>query len=111
MPVLVPYGRWMGADLETIALFSTVRGLMSMVSNMWMPRLRDRKGRKLVILISIIGSGVAYGAQGFAGFCPSAGAAIGVFMLGRALSGFFGGTMPVVRAYVAEMSMPDMALL
>ena len=32
-----------------------------------------------------------------------------VMMAGRALAGFFGGTMPVLRAFVTEISLPNMA--
>lgn len=34
-----------------------------------------------------------------------------VMLAGRALDGFFGGTQPVLRAYVAAISLPNMALL
>lgn len=108
-PVLFPYGRWMGAGVQTIALFSTVRGIAAMVSNFWMPRLSDRRGRKLVIMLSLLGSAIAYLVQGLAG--EFVGASVMLFFIGRALSGFFGGTTPVVRAYVAEISMPDVNLL
>jgi MFS family permease len=109
LPVTVPYGRWMGAGLQTIALSMTVRGLLCIVSNLWMPRLSDRKGRKLVIMISLFGSACAYVVQGLAGHFPET--AITIFMIGRGLSGLFGGTMPVVRAYVTELSMPDVQLM
>jgi len=99
----------MGADLHTIALFSTVRGLMCILSNMWMPKLSDRRGRKLVIIVSLIGDGVAYAVQGFAGHVAEG--RVAVFLIGRAMSGFFGGSTPVLRAYVAEISMPDRQLL
>mmetsp|Transcript_110228 Transcript_110228/g.212398 ORF Transcript_110228/g.212398 Transcript_110228/m.212398 type:complete len:601 (+) Transcript_110228:73-1875(+) len=109
MPVTVPYGRWMGADLEVIALFGTVRGLLCLLSLMWMPRLSDRRGRKTVILISLIGSAIAYCIQGLAG--EMTGSGVTVFMIGRGLSGFFGGTIPVVRAYITELSVPNTQLL
>jgi len=108
-PVTVPYGRWMGADLETIALFSTVRGLAALLSIVWMPKLSDLRGRKLVIMLSLFGSAIAYAVQGLSG--EFVGASIAVFFVGRGLSGFFGGTMPVVRAYVTELSMPDANLM
>eukprot|EP00439_Symbiodinium_sp_Y106_P037886 s1303_g4.t1 len=34
-----------------------------------------------------------------------------VMMAGRALAGFFGGTQPVLRAYVTQISLPNMALV
>ncbi|CAE7162946.1 unnamed protein product [Symbiodinium pilosum] len=34
-----------------------------------------------------------------------------VMMAGRAIAGFFGGTQPVLRAYVTQISLPNMALV
>lgn len=116
VPVLVPYGTWIGASLNTIALFTTVRGLASVVSNLWMPKLSDAiNSRKWVALLSLVGCGLGYGIQGSAyrfGTGPNAGTTPSiVFAIGRFTTGFFSGMMPVLNAYVTELSQPDMALL
>ncbi|CAE7576016.1 unnamed protein product [Symbiodinium natans] len=166
-PVMVPYGQQLGASTAEIAGFTTVRFGLAVVSLMWMPRLADTKGVKLCLLISVLGTAVAYGLQGNAylfsqcerqlhsigagdqmnlweghmctvvnGTVSIAGnstnsvaTAVGsggllectadcgnkdgvyVMMAGRALAGFFGGTMPVLRAFVTEISLPNMALV
>lgn len=101
VPVIVPYGRLLGADLSTIALFTTVRGLGGIVSVFWMPRLSDLRGRKLVIMISLFGCAMGYLVQGSASSYPDY--SILLFMIGRGMGGFFSGTQPVLRAYIAEL--------
>lgn len=108
-PVSVPYGRWLGASLSVIAAFNTVRGISQIISNLWMPRLSDSRGRKIVIMLSLSGSCAAYLVQALA--CRISGFEIGSVFIGKFLAGFFGGTMPVVRAYVTELSMHDDQLL
>mmetsp|Transcript_11302 Transcript_11302/g.19783 ORF Transcript_11302/g.19783 Transcript_11302/m.19783 type:complete len:635 (+) Transcript_11302:49-1953(+) len=168
-PVVVPYGQQIGATTSEIAGFSTVRFGLAVVSLLWMPRLADTRGVKLCLLISVLGTAVAYGLQGnshlFSGcertlhtlgpgetmvlweghLCevvngtvaisggngtdvglatavdaggelectPECGNKVGVYVMyaGRALAGFFGGTQPVLRAYVTQISLPNMALL
>eukprot|EP00928_Gymnodinium_smaydae_P044135 TRINITY_DN2945_c1_g2_i1.p1 TRINITY_DN2945_c1_g2~~TRINITY_DN2945_c1_g2_i1.p1 ORF type:complete len:687 (-),score=116.11 TRINITY_DN2945_c1_g2_i1:553-2391(-) len=85
------------------------RGLCQIVSNLWMPALSDRRGRRPVILISLFGSAVGYLVQGSAWML--AGAQVTTFIVGRGLGGLFGGTMPVIRAYVTELSIHDTQLL
>lgn len=117
VPVLIPYGQYIGADLNMIALFGTVRGLAAVVSSIWMPRLSDRVGRKWVAFLSVAGCSLGYFIQGLAcnfrdaeadqqTLLPSM-----VFMLGRFIAGFFCGMMPVLQAYITELSRPDMQLL
>ena len=164
-PVIVPYGQQIGASTSEIAGFSTVRFGLALVSLLWMPRLADTRGVKLCLLISVLGTAVAYGIQGNAyllGGCDrqlhslgpgdemalwpghmctvvngtisiSEEAAVatavgfggllecavacnnknGVYamMAGQALAGFFGGTQPVLRAFVTQISLPDMVLV
>lgn len=173
-PVLVPYGRSLGATLEEIASFNTTRFAFGMVSMIWMARLADKRGTKFVLLISILGSTLAYLLQGISWHwsqCPivevhvdphgslsvpsgplptswrgceelaqdggsgtwlvrdgeiqpgtwqgslqcevECGARDGVLtmQLGRALAGFFGGSMPVLRSWITQVSVHDSGLL
>jgi len=63
-PVLVPYGQQLGATTGEIASFSMVRFGLAIISLLWMPRLADAKGTKVTLLVSVIGSAIAYGIQG-----------------------------------------------
>ncbi|CAK8987087.1 unnamed protein product [Durusdinium trenchii] len=157
-PVLVPYGQSLGASTAELASFSTVRFGLGIVSFLWMPRLADVKGTKVCVLVSVLGSSIAYAMQGNSHYlsgCARANYALqggetlqlweghecqllngtielyeqnatalgaggtldcisscqnknGVyfFLAGRALAGFFGGTQPILRSYVSEISLP-----
>ncbi|CAK0820137.1 unnamed protein product [Prorocentrum cordatum] len=108
-PVIVPYGRWIGASVSTIATFATAQGICLILANFWMPKLSDARGRKVVIFISLVGSAVGYAFQGIA--WRISGLEVLSFMIGQGLAGLFGGTATVVRAYIAELSLGDAALL
>lgn len=110
VPVMVPYGHWMGATLSTIALFTTVQGIAAMCSTIWMPKLSDRAGRKLVIMISLFGCTLGYFIQGYSSQAPAA-LMVTVFIVGRGCTGFFSGTQPVLRAYITEISEHSQDLL
>lgn len=164
-PVLVPYGQQLGATTGEIASFSTVRFGLAIISLLWMPRLADAKGTKVTLLVSVLGSVVAYGIQGNSHYLSgcerqsytlnmgdtlqlweghdcslingtvtipsdsSMAQAVGTggivecttqcsnkngvyfFMVGRALAGFFGGTQPILRSYISQISLPNMAVL
>jgi len=110
-PALIPYGQSLGASTAQIASFQTVRFAVGFVSMIWMPRLADRRGVKFVIMISIVGSGIAYAIQGVAHLFVQYEAGVTVMIVGRAISGFFGGTQPVLRSFVTMLSLPDLNVL
>ena len=66
-PVIVPYGKSMGADLQTIALFSTVRGIAAVISNVWLSMLSDKCGQRAAIVTSVAGCTVGYAVQAWTG--------------------------------------------
>lgn len=101
IPIIVPYGRYMGADHTTIAYFSTVRGLFGILAAFWMPLVSDRYGRRSVVLLALFGRAVGYFVQGIAAYWPDN--AIGIFIAGRALAGLFSGTSAVISAYLTEL--------
>lgn len=109
LPVIVPYGRFIGATAQQIAIFSTVRGIGGFLATLWMPKLSDRKGRKLLLTLGLFGRAVGYFIQGCSGW--SADAAIGILLVGRGFSGLFSGSIPVVQAYLTEISGADKELL
>lgn len=114
-PVLVPYGQFLGATLDEIALFVTFRYASAFLAMVWMPRCADRFGRKRVMMMAIFGNTVASLIQGLAAPLqanlehPKAGVVI--FIIGRCVAGFFGGTQPILQSTVAAMSMPDVQLM
>jgi len=62
-PALVPYGESIGATSTQVALFQTIRYLFGIVSMLWMPKLADKYGVKLCLMVSILGSALGYAVQ------------------------------------------------
>lgn len=102
LPVIVPYGRFIGASISMIAFFSTVRGIGGIIAALWMPRLSDKQGRKLVLLLALLGRSLGYAIQGSASW--SRDNALLIFMAGRGLAGLFSASTPVINAYITEIS-------
>ena len=64
------------------------------------PALSDRIGRKPVITLSLLGSGVGLAAQGLA---VRSGGSLTAFLILRAITGSMAGASPVAKAYLADV--------
>jgi len=110
-PCNVPLGKLMRASNQQIAYFGLVRGLMLLVSTVWLSRCSDLTSRRLAVIVSMAGSAWAYITMAMAASYkdivfdtfPGTNAGIMMYTFGRALTGFFGGTSPVLRAFVVEL--------
>lgn len=109
-PVLTPYGLSIGLQKTEIASLFSATAAGQVVSSFMLPMLSDRKGRKLAIIVSVVGSIFGYLIQGLA-FIPDYPGSYGMLIGGKALAGLFAGTMPVTTAYITELSLPNMDLL
>ena len=67
-----------------------------------MPRLSDAKGRTIVVYLSMAGSMVAYLLLGLPFMLP--GDAYVWLVAGKLMSGLFGGTFPIMLAYIADLT-------
>ncbi len=65
--------------------------------------LSDIYGRKKVLFICTIGIGISFLCMGY-GLSISS---IGLFLVGRAVSGFMAGTVPIAQAAVVDISAPE----
>lgn len=65
--------------------------------------LSDIYGRKKVLFFCTIGIGLSFLCMGFGVVLSS----LWIFLLGRALSGFMAGTVPIAQASVIDMSSPE----
>merc|ERR1719492_178773 len=111
-PVLVPYAQSMDIEVTKIGTLYTAQFIGKVVSNMVLPILADKKGRRLVCILSMAGSCVAYATQGLATeLGTNADSKFMILLIGKVLSGLFGGTYPVMLAYIADLSIPDFELL
>ena len=86
---------WVGGFL--LASFSTMQFLFAPI---W-GRLSDRYGRRPLILMSLLGSGISYFMFGAAG-------TLAVLFAARVLSGILtAASMPTSQAYIADVTPPD----
>jgi MFS transporter, DHA1 family, tetracycline resistance protein len=78
----------------------TVYSLMQFVFSPVLGALSDRYGRRIVILISLLGFGIDYLFLGFAG-------SITLLFIGRLIAGITGASFTVAGAYIADVSPPE----
>ena len=62
--------------------------------------LSDRYGRRPILLLAILGSGLSMAISGFA-------TSLGVLLGARILAGFFGGSIAAAQAYIADVTTPE----
>ena len=97
----MPYAISLGITIEQIGWLYTVQFIGEIVCNLLMPRLSDAKGRTIVVYLSMIGSAAAYLVLGITYLTDDKFAWI---VGGKLLSGLFGGTFPVMLAYIADLT-------
>ena len=100
LPLLPFFAHHFHANGLEITALSSVFSLMQFIFAPWWGRLSDRIGRRPVLLISLAGSAVSYGALIF---CNS----FWQILATRALAGLFGGNIAVANAYIADITPPE----
>jgi DHA1 family tetracycline resistance protein-like MFS transporter len=85
---------------RTYGLLIALYSLMQFVGAPVLGSLSDRFGRRPVILLSLLGSGLDYF---FLAFAPS----LGWFFVGRIISGLTGANFGAATAYIADISPPE----
>ncbi|HEY0615799.1 MAG TPA: MFS transporter [Candidatus Elarobacter sp.] len=99
IPLLPFFVKRFGApDIAVGIVFATFSVCQLIAGPVW-GNVSDRIGRKMVLIISQIGSTVAWTMLAFA---PS----IGLVVVSRALEGFSGGNIGVTQAYVGDLVEP-----
>jgi MFS family permease len=107
VPVLPFYVRSFGVSDVFIGLLAASYSLAQFVAAPLLGRLSDRRGRRPVIVATLVGSALAWTVFGLAGAVGSAaGVAAGVATLfvSRLLAGAMGGNLAVAQAYVADVT-------
>ncbi len=85
-----PYVGWLGALYAVMQfIFAPIFGSLS-----------DKYGRRPVILLALLGSGLDYVFMAFAATLP-------LVFLGRAISGISGASITAAQAYIADVSPPE----
>src|SRR5918995_604867 len=99
IPVL-PYfaeGSRFNAGPRTIGILIASYSLMQLIFSPVLGRLSDKHGRRPVLLISIIGTGIGFLILGWAN-------TLWMLFLGRILDGISGGNISTAQAYIADIT-------
>src|SRR5215210_8278526 len=99
IPVLPFYaeGTSFNATPRTVGLLFASYSIMQLIFSPILGRLSDKHGRRPVLLLSIIGTGIGFLVLGFA-------KTIFMLFLGRILDGLTGGNISTAQAYIADIT-------
>jgi len=99
IPVLPFYaeGTRFNATPRTVGLLFASYSIMQLVFSPILGRLSDKYGRRPVLLISIIGTGIGFLILGFA-------KTLLLLFVGRILDGITGGNISTAQAYIADVT-------
>jgi MFS family permease len=100
LPLLPFYGRELNASPVQITMLFAAYSFGNVFGEIWWGRASDRYGRKRVLMLTTSGAALGYIAFAFA---PT----LGLALLIRAVTGFFGGTLGVCQSYVADVTRPE----
>ncbi|MFB6164363.1 MAG: MFS transporter [Haloarculaceae archaeon] len=110
IPVIPLYAKSFGANEFVGSLLIATYSLFQFVAAPVLGRLSDERGRRPILLVSLLGSVLAWTLFGVAGeLGPLLGAANGlvVLFLARALAGAMGGNIATANAYIADVTPPE----
>ena len=99
IPVLPFYaeGSRFNATPRTVGLLFASYSIMQLIFSPILGRLSDKHGRRPVLLISIIGTGIGFLILGFAN-------TLWMLFVGRILDGITGGNISTAQAYIADIT-------
>ena len=97
IPFLV--GEYSTAGLTVGLMALTFSGAQFLAAPL-LGRLSDRWGRRPVLVLSVLGSGVGY-------VLFALGGALWVYFLARLIDGITGGNISAAQAYIADVSPPE----
>lgn len=100
VPIMAQYAASFQVDRGLVGLVFSVGSFATLLSDLWLPRMSDAHGRKPAIILSLIGSTVAYGMEAVA---PT----FGFLLFAAFVGGMFGGTPPLAVAYISDIYPPS----
>lgn len=109
-PIIAPLGRELGLSEMQVGTFSTAYALMQFLLAHYWGRLSERKGRKPILLVGILGFSISFFAFALAaqlGFDHrlSVGWVYWLMLAARLFGGAFSSaTLPTAQAYVADVT-------
>lgn len=100
IPLLPFYAESFGASALTIGLLGTSFSLMQFVCSPVWGRWSDKIGRKPIILIGLVGSGLSYVTLALA-------SSLVLLFVARIIGGIAGANIATAQAYVADITTPE----
>ncbi len=102
IPVLPFYveGTKFNASPSTVGLLFASYSVMQLIFTPVLGRLSDRYGRRPILLVSLIGTGVGFLILGFA-------TTLWMLFAGRIIDGISGGNISTAQAYIADVTTPQ----
>jgi DHA1 family tetracycline resistance protein-like MFS transporter len=100
IPVIPFMVRRFSPDAITIGLLSGAFAVCQFAAAPVLGRLSDRHGRRPLLLISLLGTGIGYV---FFGAAQS----LGMMFFARILDGITGGNISIAQAYIADVTKPE----
>lgn len=100
LPALPYYAQKLGASGLELGLIFTAYSGAQLFGAALLGRWSDRVGRRPVLLLSLLGSMLAFLLCGFA-------TTLGLLIAARALAGAFGGSIAAAQAYIADVTVPS----
>jgi DHA1 family tetracycline resistance protein-like MFS transporter len=102
IPVLPFYveGTKFNASPSTVGLLFASYSIMQLIFTPILGRLSDRYGRRPILLISLLGTGMGFLILGFA-------TTLWMLFAGRIIDGISGGNISTAQAYIADITTPE----
>jgi DHA1 family tetracycline resistance protein-like MFS transporter len=102
IPVLPFYveGTQFNASPSTVGLLFASYSIMQLIFSPILGRLSDRYGRRPILLLSLIGTGIGFLILGFA-------TTLWMLFAGRIIDGISGGNISTAQAYIADITTPE----
>jgi DHA1 family tetracycline resistance protein-like MFS transporter len=100
LPLLPEIGKVFGASDFLIGILISSNAFTALIFGPILGKLSDKFGRKPILLISQIGTGVAF-------LLLALSNSIEMILFSRIFDGIFGGQIPVIRAYIADITTAD----
>jgi MFS transporter, DHA1 family, tetracycline resistance protein len=102
IPVLPFYveGTQFNASPRTVGLLFASYSIMQLIFSPILGRLSDRYGRRPILLISLIGTGIGFLILGSA-------TTLWMLFAGRIIDGISGGNISTAQAYIADITTPE----
>jgi multidrug resistance protein len=100
IPILPYYVESFGGTPRQQGMLLTSYSVMQLIFSPILGRMSDRYGRRPVLFLSLVGSGVGFLIMGFAG-------SLWMLFAGRILAGITGGNISTAQAYIADVTTPE----